>query len=105
MSFKTRLFEFSVCGVIVTLCVGGGIYSCVIDEYTNGTSLFIAAPTIVMALWYLRRNARTLEEIRDIMRQVPTPTDDPEARPLTDEVTLEEQRVQQANPFHAPHSP
>lgn len=86
MRLKTRLFlEFCVAGVILSLCVGGGVYSCVIKEYTNGISLFISAPTIVMALWYLSRIARAMEAW--VMRQAaPAPSARPEARPTTDEV-------------------
>ena len=100
MSFKTRLFEVFVSAVIFSFCAAGGIYSCTLAEYTNACSFFIAAPTIVMALRYLSRIARSQEQIA-VMRQVAT-QNRPEAEinlPTQDDGTMEHSAE---NPFQPP---
>lgn len=105
MPYLTKLFELLVSAVIMAICLVGGAYSIKAEEYVYAFGMFVSAPTIPMVLWYLGRCARALEAQIHLLRASRALSSEPEARPRTDEVTLEQMREQSRNPYEVPGVP
>ncbi len=60
---KNRLPELIMRSIIVIACAASGVICLTLEQYANAFSLFIAGPTIGMALWYWSRMAIANEQL------------------------------------------
>ncbi len=95
---RIKILEGTVSFFIVSMCVLGGVYSISIQQYISAASLFVAAPTVPLALWYLSRIAKAQEQII-VFKQRETQSSKVDHLPPQDDGTMEQPNI---NPFHPP---